>query len=102
MLQIECEETQRFTKHLLEHEQSCKDATEDISEDLSEGERNDVINDMYIRGDGQRKSKLSRINSVDVIEAWANEEKEKKLYIVLIRYIFEIFLWITARCHKIG
>ncbi|KAG9448480.1 hypothetical protein H6P81_008445 [Aristolochia fimbriata] len=80
--QIENEETQRLAKRRLERERGRRDATADMSEDLSEGEKGDSVSDISAH-DGS-KSRMSRISSVDVIEAWANQHKDKKLYIVLI------------------
>ena len=57
----------------------------DMSEDLSEGEKGDAVGDLSAHGDSTR-NRLSRINSVDAMEAWANQQKGKKLYIVLIRH----------------
>lgn len=56
-----------------------------MSEDLSEGEKGDHVADLSSRG-GSTKGKLSRVSSVDAIEAWASQHKDKKLYIVLIRH----------------
>lgn len=57
-----------------------------MSEDLSEGEKGDVVGDVSSHGDGVR-GKMPRISSVDVMENWAAQLKEKKLYIVLVRYV---------------
>ncbi|KAM0933897.1 putative sucrose-phosphate synthase [Dioscorea sansibarensis] len=81
--QIESEEAQRISKRRLERERARRDATADMSEDLSEGEKGDHVADLSARG-GSMKGKMSRVSSVDAIEAWASQHKDKKLYIVLI------------------
>lgn len=73
-----------MTKRRLERERGRRDATADMSEDLSEGERGDTVSDISAH-DGHR-SRMPRISSTDVLEAWASQHKEKKLYIVLIRH----------------
>ncbi|KAI5074307.1 hypothetical protein GOP47_0010268 [Adiantum capillus-veneris] len=72
--QIEWEHAQRLAKRRLEREQAHKDATEDIS-DFSEGEKSDPA---------LVESRMPRASSVDYMEAWAEQHKEKKLYIILI------------------
>jgi len=57
----------------------------DMSEDLSEGEKGDTVGDLSAHGDSVR-GRLPRINSVDAMEAWVNQQKGKKLYIILIRH----------------
>ena len=57
--------------------------TEDMSEDLSEGEKGDVLGDTPTV-ESPRTRKFQRNSSN--LEVWDNN-KEKKLYIVLIRYI---------------
>ncbi|ERN14337.1 probable sucrose-phosphate synthase 1 [Amborella trichopoda] len=81
--QIEGEEAQRSAKRRLERERGRRDATADMSEDLSEGEKGDTISDISSHGDGLR-SRMPRISSVDVLETWFSQHKERKLYIVLI------------------
>ncbi|KAL0345352.1 UNVERIFIED_CONTAM: putative sucrose-phosphate synthase [Sesamum radiatum] len=54
-----------------------------MSEDLSEGEKGDVVGDLSAHGESN-KGRLPRISSVDTMEAWASQQKGKKLYIVLI------------------
>lgn len=61
------------------------EATADMSEDLSEGEKADVPGEILTPTDSS-KGRMSRISSVDVFENWFAQQKEKKLYIVLIRY----------------
>ncbi|CAA6672614.1 unnamed protein product [Spirodela intermedia] len=81
--QIEGEEAQSLAKRRLEREKARRDATADMSEDLSEGERVDTVSDISSHGDCAR-SRMPRISSVDAIEGWASQHKDKKLYIVLI------------------
>ncbi|KVH93743.1 hypothetical protein Ccrd_004201 [Cynara cardunculus var. scolymus] len=81
--QLEGEEAQRMTKRRLERERGRKEAVADMSEDLSEGERGDTISDVSVHGDSHR-GRLPRISSTDAMEAWANQQKGKKLYLVLI------------------
>lgn len=83
-MQIEGEEAQRIAKRRLERERGRKDAIADMSEDLSEGEKGDSVSDISAHG-SSTKSRLHRITSVEGIEAWASQHKDKKLYIVLIR-----------------
>ena len=61
-----------------------------MSEDLSEGEKGDLVGDLSAHGDSTR-GRMPRISSVDVMENWANQHKEKKLYIVLIRHELKPF-----------
>ncbi|XP_008795846.1 probable sucrose-phosphate synthase 1 [Phoenix dactylifera] len=81
--QIEGEEALRMSKHRLERERGRKDVTADMSEDLSEGEKGDVVSDLSAHGDSTR-GRIPRISSVDAMEAWTNQLKERRLYIVLI------------------
>ncbi|KAJ6912889.1 hypothetical protein NC651_015376 [Populus alba x Populus x berolinensis] len=83
--QLEGELAQRNAKRHLERERGRREAVADMSEDLSEGEKGDAVGDLSAHGDSTR-NRLSRINSVDAMEAWANQQKGKKLYIVLIRH----------------
>ncbi|KAK2986214.1 hypothetical protein RJ640_010048, partial [Escallonia rubra] len=81
--QLEGELTQRTAKRRLERERGRKEAVADMSEDLSEGEKGDTVSDLSAHGDSHR-GRLPRMSSVDAMEAWANQQKGKKLYIVLI------------------
>ncbi|KAF8407163.1 hypothetical protein HHK36_006289 [Tetracentron sinense] len=84
--EIEGEEAQRMSKRRLERERGRREATADMSEDFSEGEKGgDVISDFSAHGDSIR-GRMPRISSVDAMETWASQHKEKKLYIVLIRH----------------
>lgn len=72
----------------MEIERGRREATADMSEDLSEGEKGEAAGaDLLTHGDGSsRAGRMARISSIDAIDAWANQHKDKKLYIVLIRY----------------
>ncbi|RWV96286.1 hypothetical protein BHE74_00030098 [Ensete ventricosum] len=80
---LEWENVQRTANRRWEREQGRRDATEDMSEELSEGEKGDTVGELT-QGETPRK-KLQR-NFSD-IQSWSDDEKERKLYIVLIRYI---------------
>ncbi|EYU18237.1 hypothetical protein ABFS82_10G112000 [Erythranthe guttata] len=81
--QLEGEEAQRMAKRRLERERGRREAVADMSEDLSEGEKGDLVSDLSTLGESTR-GRLARISSVDAMEAWAGQQKGKKLYIVLI------------------
>ncbi|KAH0451070.1 hypothetical protein IEQ34_021762 [Dendrobium chrysotoxum] len=81
--QIEGEEAQRLSKRRLERERGRRDATADMSEDLSEGEKGDTVGELSSHGDSTR-GRMPRISSIDALDAWASQLKDKKLYIVLI------------------
>ncbi|XAR66858.1 Sucrose-phosphate synthase [Bertholletia excelsa] len=81
--QLEGEEAQRMTKRRIERERGRREATADMSEDLSEGEKGDTVSDLSAHGESNR-GRLPRINSVETMEAWASQQKDKKLYIVLV------------------
>jgi sucrose-phosphate synthase len=101
--QLEGEEAQRTAKRRIERERGRRDATADMSEDLSEGEKGDVISDISAHGDST-KGKMPRNSSVDVMENWANQHKEKKLYIVLIRHelnFFVFFFFFASTLYKV-
>lgn len=78
--QLELEDFQRVTARKLEREQGRKDVTEDMSEDLSEGEKGDIF------GEGQplESPRMKFQRNVSNLEAWPDNTKENKLYIVLI------------------
>ncbi|KAK2992465.1 hypothetical protein RJ640_011604 [Escallonia rubra] len=75
--QLEGEEEQRTRKKRFERERGRREVIADMSEDLSEGES--------AHGDSTR-GRMPRIISVDAMESWASQHKEKKIYIVLIRH----------------
>ena len=64
-----------------EREEGRKDVTDDMSKDSSEGEKGDIIEP--VKPDSPRKH-LDR--NFSTLEVWSDSNKEKKLYIVLIRY----------------
>lgn len=74
----------------MEREKGRREAVADMSEDLSEGEKGDTISEISAHGESNR-GRLPRISSVETMEAWASQQKEKKLYIVLIRYSVNAF-----------
>ncbi|KAG0454506.1 hypothetical protein HPP92_023798 [Vanilla planifolia] len=81
--QIEGEEAQRLSKRRLERERGRRDATADMSEDLSEGEKGDHVGELSSHGESIR-GRMPRISSIDALDAWASQLKDKRLYIVLI------------------
>ena len=74
-----------MAKRRLERERGRREAVADMSEDLSEGEKGDAISDLSTHGESNR-GRLPRISSTDAMETWTNQQKGKKLYIVLIRH----------------
>ncbi|XP_076892443.1 putative sucrose-phosphate synthase 1 [Bidens hawaiensis] len=81
--QLENEEASREAKRRMEREKGRRLAVADMSEDLSEGEKGEPVSDVSAHGDSH-KGRLPRMSSIDAMEAWANQQKGKKLYIVLI------------------
>nr|BAP47500.1 sucrose phosphate synthase [Gentiana triflora] len=81
--QLEGEQAQRLKKRHLEREKGRREAVADMSEELSEGEKGDVSADVSGHGESHR-GRLPRISSAETMEAWTSQQKEKKLYIVLI------------------
>lgn len=81
--QLEGEQAQRMTKRHLERERGRREAVADMSEDLSEGEKGDAFTDVSGHGESHR-GRLPRISSAETMEAWATQQKEKKMYIILI------------------
>lgn len=81
---MEWEESQRLSDRRREWEQGRRDATEDMSEDLSEGEKGDGVGEI-VQSETPRKRLQRNFSNVEV---WSDDKKEKKLYIVLIRYCF--------------
>lgn len=82
------EDQQRLAARRWEREQGRRDATEDMSEDLSEGEKGEAMGEL-MPGDTPRGKKFQR--NFSNLEVWSDENKEKKLYIVLIRYLMFLF-----------
>lgn len=79
-MQIEWDDAQRLARRRLEREQGRNDAADDLSE-LSEGEKE--------KGDtnlSEPVKNFSRINSD--MQIWSDEEKPRRLYIVLIRFFY--------------
>lgn len=74
-----------MSKRRMELEKARQYAAADLSEDLSEGEKGETNNEPSIHDESMR-TRMPRIGSTDAIETWANQHKDKKLYIVLIRY----------------
>lgn len=81
--QLENDEAHRASKRRMEREKGRREAVADMSEDLSEGEKGDTISDVSAHGESHR-GRLPRMSSVDAMEAWVNQQKGKKLYLVLI------------------
>ncbi|KAI4962542.1 hypothetical protein ZWY2020_029503 [Hordeum vulgare] len=77
------EEASCSSKKRLEREKARRDAAADLSEDLSDGEKGENINESSIHAESTR-GRMPRIGSTDAIDVWANQHKDKKLYIVLI------------------
>jgi len=74
-----------LSKQRREREKARQYAAADFSEDLSEGEKGENSNEPSIH-DERTRTRMPRIGSTDAIEAWTSQHKDKKLYIVLIRY----------------
>jgi hypothetical protein len=79
-----------------EQEQVRREATEDLAEDLSEGEKGDTIGELAPVE--TTKKKFER-NFSD-LTVWSNDNKEKKLYIVLIRstYLHIVSFYVVLNC----
>lgn len=60
------------------------DVTEDMSEDLSEGEKGDTVSEI-VQNETPKES-FQRTSSN--LEVWSEDKKERKLYIILIRFTF--------------
>lgn len=68
----------------LEREQGRRDATEDMSEDLSEGEKGDTVGELM-----QSETPKKRFQrNISNLEVWSDDNKGKRLYIVLMRYCY--------------
>ncbi|KAK6914323.1 Glycosyl transferase, family 1 [Dillenia turbinata] len=78
--QLELEDSQRLASRRLEREQGRKDVTEDMSEDLSEGEKGDTVVELS-QSNTPRKNFQRNFSNLEV---WSDDNKEKKLYLVLI------------------
>lgn len=82
LLQLEWDDFHRTAHRRWEREQGRRDVTEDMSEDLSEGEKGDVLGESATL-DSPRGKTFQR--NVSNLEVWSDSNKERKLYIVLIR-----------------
>ncbi|XP_058103266.1 probable sucrose-phosphate synthase 3 isoform X1 [Magnolia sinica] len=78
--QLEWEDFQRMANRRLEREQGRRDATEDMSEDLSEGEKGDTLGELTLSETPRQKFQ----RNLSGLEVWSDDNKGKKLYIVLI------------------
>ena len=58
-----------------------REATEDLAEDLSEGEKGDTLGELAPVETAKKKFQ----RNVSDLTVWSDDNKEKKLYIVLIR-----------------
>lgn len=79
---MEWEDFQRIAKRKFEREQGRSDVREDMSEDMSETEKGDPLMDL-----GESPKRTYQHNASN-LEVWSDDKKEKKLYIILIRYQF--------------
>ncbi|XAR48833.1 Sucrose-phosphate synthase [Bertholletia excelsa] len=77
--QLEWEDFQRMANRRFEREQGRRDVTEDMSEDLSEGEKADGVGEFVV--ESPRRNFQPNFSNLEV---WSDNNKEKKLYIVLI------------------
>lgn len=89
-MQLEEKQTQRLSKRHIELEKGLREAVADMSEDLSEGEKGDAVSDVSTHSESTR-GRFPRISSLDTMEAFINQQKGKKMYIVLIRYKLNLF-----------
>lgn len=78
--QLEWEDFHRMADRRLEREQGRRDATEDMSEDLSEGEKCDTVGEL-VQSETPKKKFQRNLSDLQV---WSDDNKSKKLYIVLI------------------
>ena len=70
-----------------------REATEDLAEDLSEGEKGDTLGELAPVETAKKKFQ----RNFSDLTVWSDDNKEKKLYIVLIRsthlhIVFVLFL----------
>ncbi|KAK1389452.1 Sucrose-phosphate synthase [Heracleum sosnowskyi] len=77
-------QTQRLSRRRMERERGLREAVADMSEDLSEGEKGDALSDISAQSESSAKGRFPRIGSVDTMEAFVNQQKGKKMYIVLV------------------
>ncbi|KAD4384543.1 hypothetical protein E3N88_24711 [Mikania micrantha] len=76
-------ESQHKTKQKSALSRVPKPLLADMPEELSEGEKGETVIEISPKG-VSTKGGMRRINSVDVLKNFATQQKEKKLYIVLI------------------
>jgi hypothetical protein len=72
---------QRISARRKEQEQVRREATEDLADDLSEGEKGDTLAEL-VPVEAAKKKFQRNFSDLTV---WSDDNKEKKLYIVLIR-----------------
>lgn len=81
---LELEESGRVTRRRLEREEGRRDATEELAEEEDLGLS---IEEGSYSGGGCQDQLMKRYQrQVSGIQVWSDENREKKLYIVLIRY----------------
>lgn len=74
---------QRISARRKEQEQVRREATEDLAEDLDEGEKADTLGELAPVETAKKKFQ----RNFSDLTVWSDDNKEKKLYIVLIRSI---------------
>ncbi|CAL5015477.1 unnamed protein product [Urochloa decumbens] len=79
--QLELEGFQRMSARRKELEQGRREATEDLAEDLSEGEKGDTLSEL---APVETAKKMFQRNFSNLL-VWSDDNREKKLYIVLSR-----------------
>lgn len=79
--QLELEGILRMSARREEQEQVRREATEDLAEDLSEGEKGDTLSELAPMETSKKKFQ----RNFSDLTVWSDENKEKKLYIALIR-----------------
>ncbi|KAJ0969185.1 hypothetical protein J5N97_022062 [Dioscorea zingiberensis] len=78
--QLELEDIQRLAHRRWERELGRRDATEDMPEYLSEGEKGDTVGELVLNETPRKKFQ----RNISDIQVWSDDNKEKKIYIVLI------------------
>ena len=86
--QVEAEELRYRARRRIERERAQREAADELSEDLPEGEKWDTLAELPAHGDSHSKGRMSRVSSIDALDDWARQHKEKKLYLVLTRHEF--------------
>ncbi|CAO2181926.1 unnamed protein product [Urochloa humidicola] len=77
---LELEGFQRMSARRKEQEQGRREATEDLAEDLSEGEKGDTLSELAPVETAKKKFQ----RNFSDLTVWSDDNREKKLYIVLI------------------